>query len=587
MVVVLLLVVAMAATPAAGVSSSTVVAATVPSATNLDASGCPAAAPATSLGTVLPGASAITTADCTVVFGSSNDTSMLRINQTDRIGNGMWRPANTVAPYLPFDTDGRQTAVAGTASTGYAVVRADDGSLFVVGSATMASSDWIIAKFTPSGAPDTSWDGDGIVTTDFFGESDIAYDVALQPDGKLVVVGQGMQSGQNGAGIARYNANGSLDTSFDGDGRQYLDVFTYQMRHLYAVALQPDGKIVGAGYGGNTFAIIRLTAAGALDTTFNGTGRIMPSITGSTSYARSVLVQADGKIVAAGDAYVDAASNYDFGIVRLTSAGALDTSFDSDGMTTTFLSTSTDIPEEVVQTTQGKYVLMGSRAGTSTSLVRYNANGSLDTTFGTSGITTFATPGAGLGGLQQQDGSFVVVSGNGGDFGIARYTAEGAVDITFDGDGYGTAPVGDGSDVARDLVPTGDGRLAVAGAATVGGQGRLGITELGGTTTIDDYATPASDWLAGPNVFGACLHTATGAIGDWPVAGTGNCTTSMLGNWRGIKPTASTTGAKVAHATSGTQNATVALRFGMRTASSQAPGYYAAPITFDVVAPDV
>lgn len=573
------------ATLASGASSTTTVSATVPSATSLSTGGCPTGS-ATQLGIVLPGSSTVTSADCSVTFGSSNDSSMLRIHQADREGFAMFRPASSVALHAPFDTDGRQTVKTGTSSSAHDIVRLVDGSIVLVGSAAMTSTDFLVTKLTPAGALDTSFDADGHVTIDFVGETDVAYGVAVQPDGKLVVVGQGMTGSQIGGAIARLHPDGSLDTGFDGDGKRLLDASTYQMREFFELALQPDGKIVGVGYGGNTFAIVRFNADGSLDTSFDTDGRVFPSIGGGTSYARSVIVEDDGRIVVGGDSYIDTANNYDFAIMRLNANGSMDTTFDVDGKTTTFLSTSTERGHELMRTAAGKYVLAGSAGFSDTGLARYNADGTLDTSFGSSGTTILTAAGAGMGALQQLDGKIVVVGTQGGDFEVSRFDADGTVDGSFDGDGIGTTPVGDGHDEARSVVAAADGRLLVAGHATVATVAHAGVVQLGGTTTINDFASPTYDWVNGTDVFGACLHGLSNATASWPLAGAGNCSTALDANWRGVVASQGSAGAKVASAATGATNASAAFRFGLRTASSQPPGMYTAVVAFEVVAPN-
>lgn len=569
-------------------TSTTVVGATVLSATSIDTTGCASGTTSTELGAILPGSSAITTADCAVAFGSSNDSSALRVHQTDLAGKGMYLPPRTAVPNASFGVSGRQTTAGGTAADAYDAVRQVDGSLVVVGSVANATTDMMVARYTPAGVLDTSFSGDGIVQLDFAGAADIAYAVALQPDGRIVVAGQATVGGQYGTGLARFMPDGSLDTSFWGTGSRYIGIASTPMqwvREMFDVTIQPDGKIVAAGQV-NGFAIIRVNPDGSMDTTFDGDGIAAPNVSGSTSYARAVVVLADGRIVVAGDSYIDAARNYDYAMVRLTSTGALDTTFDGDGISIAATGPSQDVPSQLLVTSDGKYVIAGSVAFGDHGLVRFNANGSLDTTFGTSGMTVNTAAGSAGDAYQQRDGAIIIAGQTpaSGDFEITRYRPNGLLDTSFGVNGGASSTVGDGTDKASAIIPTADGRLLLAGFAFVSGVRRFGLLEYEGIV-VEDFATSTADWTTGANSFGACLHTVTAATATWPLAGTGNCTTSLGGNWKAIPSTSGAAGSAIAQAGIGVTSAVARLRFGLRTATSQPPGMYVAPVSFEVVAP--
>src|SRR6185503_3385554 len=148
-----------------------------------------------------------------------------------------------------------------------------------------------------NGSLDKSFSGDGKLTTGF-GGVDRANGVVLQANGKIVAVG----TGHSDFALARYNANGSLDTSFSGDGLQRTDFGDFGDR-ANGVALQADGRIVAVGRAGGTadFALARYNANGSLDTNFSGDGKQTTDFgPGADVGANGVALQADGKIVAAG-----------------------------------------------------------------------------------------------------------------------------------------------------------------------------------------------------------------------------------------------------------------------------------------------
>src|SRR5262249_32253745 len=160
-----------------------------------------------------------------------------------------------------------------------------------------------------------------------------AHAVAVQPDGKIVVAGSATVSGTGGDfALARYNADGSLDTTFSGDGKVTTD-FALGLDQVFGVAIQPDGKIVTAGsaYIGTStdrdFALARYNADGSLDTTFSGDGKMTTDFGQREDEAHGVAIQPDGKIVTAGSAHMDTNTSYDFAFARYDLDGSPDSSF--------------------------------------------------------------------------------------------------------------------------------------------------------------------------------------------------------------------------------------------------------------------
>lgn len=278
--------------------------------------------------------------------------------------------------------------------------------------------------------------------------------MALQADGKIVVVGDTYDFR-----VARYNPNGSLDTSFGGGGV----VVTPGIGSAYSVAIQADGKIVVAGGG---IAVVRYNPNGSLDTTFNGTGIVSTQINNGSSHARSVAIQSDGKIVVAGDNSTGPFT-LAFALVRYNTNGSLDTSFDNDGIVTTQVGSAFSLSgaDAVAIQADGKIVAAGYYNG----LVRYNADGSLDTTFNGTGILT----NAGLLVAIQADGKILTAGGNG----LLRYNANGTRDTSFGGtDGVATGIGGVGS-----VAIQADGKIVAAGSTG----GAFAVTRLHGNGSPD------------------------------------------------------------------------------------------------------
>ncbi len=197
-----------------------------------------------------------------------------------------------------------------------------DGKIIVVGYVNNGSANnFALVRYNPDGSPDISFGTNGIVTTSIVAGNSEAKAVAIQSDGKIVVIG--CDSADFNFALARYNQNGSLDTSFGNMGIVVTSINPGSTDGAYAVALQPDGKIVAAGYTGNgtnnIFAIARYTTAGSLDPSFGlGRGIVTKDFGNFDDKATAIAIQSNGKLVVAGycNSGTDVSPDYDFTIVR-------------------------------------------------------------------------------------------------------------------------------------------------------------------------------------------------------------------------------------------------------------------------------
>jgi len=163
--------------------------------------------------------------------------------------------------------------------------------------------NFALARYTPDGALDPTFEGDGKVVTDF-GVGELGFGVAIQPDGRIVAVGVG-GAGDNppNPALARYKADGSLDTTLEGGGKLVTDFGAFD--EAFSVAIQADGKIVATGFtyaGGAappSFAMMRYDSDGSLDPSFDGDGRVITDF-GAFDESFAIAIQPDGKIVSAG-----------------------------------------------------------------------------------------------------------------------------------------------------------------------------------------------------------------------------------------------------------------------------------------------
>jgi uncharacterized delta-60 repeat protein len=357
-----------------------------------------------------------------------------------------------------FSGDGKQRTDFGGFDEGAGVAVQTDGKIVAVGRAGSVYADrFAIARYNPNGTLDTSFSGDGRQTTDF-GANDGAYGVALQSDGKIVAVGR---AGGGGFAVARYNPNGTLDASFSGDGKQTIDFGAFGQAH--GVALQADGKIVVAGVTGvagnrnAAFAVARYNPNGSLDnswtTDFGGYGR-----------ANGVAVQGDGKIVVVGG------TGGGFTIARYNPNGSLDPSFSGDGKQTTDGSFAN--AHGVAIQGDGRIVAVGSTGYSEDfALARYNPDGTLDTSFSgdgrqTTDFTGVTNDSLGARGIALQGNGKIIAVGDtnypDSDFALARYNPDGSLDTSFSGDGKQRTDFG-ASDRASGVALQGDGKIVAVG----------------------------------------------------------------------------------------------------------------------------
>ena len=227
--------------------------------------------------------------------------------------------------------------------------------------AGVSNSNFAVVRYNSNGSLDTSFDSDGKITTNL-GSTDIAYSIALQDDGKILVAGV---SSSNFA-VVRYDSNGSLDTSFGSAGKVITDIGTNTTDTAYSVSVQADGKIIVAGVSSSNFAVVRYDSNGSLDTSFGSAGKVITNL-GGTDTAYSVSVQANGKIIVAGS------SSNNFALVRYNSNGTLDTDFNTTGIITTDIGTNTTDNAYALTQHNGTIIVAGVSAN-NFAVARYRVN---------------------------------------------------------------------------------------------------------------------------------------------------------------------------------------------------------------------
>jgi len=371
-----------------------------------------------------------------------------------------------------------------------------DGKLVVVGTTyqnnDFSDEDFAVARYNSNGTLDLTFGVGGKVQTDFPGLAAVASSVVIQSDGKVVVAGGAFPlfTFLGDFKVVRYNPDGSLDSSF-GDGGIVTTTFPGQGSYAFAVALQPDGKIIAAGTdfvnfspedsSDTDFALARYNSDGTPDATFNGDGQATTNFDGFNDDAFSILVQPDGKLVAVGSAK-NPANFYDFAAARYLSNGAIDTTFGVTGkVRTDFGDHNFDQARSAVLQPDGKIVAAGfaiSQNGLvqNFAVARYNSNGVLDAGFGTSGMTQidFGSCCQSANKVLLQPGGKIITVGyantesSDSDFLLARLTQTGALDPTFGAGGKVRTSFGDLNGGANGAAFQGGKIVAVGFQATFG-----------------------------------------------------------------------------------------------------------------------
>ncbi|WP_018614375.1 Calx-beta domain-containing protein [Segetibacter koreensis] len=371
-----------------------------------------------------------------VVIRVNNDNSRLVNYHNSRI-----------ARYLP---DGRLDSSYGYAGYSSAVdldatsAAFQEDKILVCGDAGKSPYyDFALARYTADGTLDSSFGVNGRLTTDFNNSGDGANAITVQGE-KILIAGYTYRYSNNKTNfaIARYTANGALDSSFGVDGKIVTD-FDNSYNQANAITLLGD-KILVAGYTGDypnyDFALARYTADGVLDSSFGEHGKVTTDFNNSGDFANSLALMGN-KIILAG--YTGYSPNYDFALARYTANGVLDSSFGVNGRVTTDFNDSYDEANSI--TLQGDKIIVAGPTynpgigNDGFALARYTAYGILDASFGMSGkVTTyFNSSYQGTTAITLQ-GDKIIMCGdahnsvnNNQDFALVRYTADGALDSSF------------------------------------------------------------------------------------------------------------------------------------------------------------
>lgn len=577
---------------AAGAGSAVVVTLDVASATSMSVTGCATGAPGvTNFGIVQPGTSAITSTDCQVGFGSTNDTAGLDVSQLDAGGSALYASGSGVLDGS-FGTGGiRIDALGPNDDLLKAGVLDSSGRTVAVGDDYVGTgTEFLAARYLADGTSDPSFGTSGHTVIPKVGTDEQGTSVAIDDQNRIVIAGT-ITSGDYDVAIRRLLPDGSLDTSF-GTAGLVGDPVGAVNEKAECVATAPGGRILVAGWtdvGATTKALVAAyLPSGARDTSFGTGGVTITAIDPTTTYAKGCGLQPDGKFVVTGQAGSGAST--DTFVARYTTAGVLDTTFDTDGWNRVSVGTAADEAVSLAIDPSGAVVVAGSAnsgSGDRMAISRFTSAGAPDTTFSGDGLQTVV---AGTGNSYarsvrvQPDGAIVAAGdavATNQDVVVVRLTDVGVLDPAFGTAGVRLVAVRANGDVGRDVVLGRDGALTIVGQSWAPATGNdASVVQLSGVT-VPDWSSGAADWTSGTGFFGVCLRQVTVATADWAKRGDDTCPASNGTWWRSVPASAS----RVAHTTVVGTSALANLRFGVRVPVAQRTGRYTSPVVVTVVAP--
>ena len=346
-----------------------------------------------------------------------------------------------------------------------------DGKIVMIGgsSEVAGGSRFIVVRFTASGSLDTTFGSNGFVTLTFGGSNENGAAIAVQPDGKIVVGGRSTFAGTGtDMVVARLLPNGSLDATFDGDGKVAVNFVDFQgfaqSDYMNDLELTSDGKIVIAGGapGQNTLyktAVARLNSDGSLDSSFSGDGMILDGL--GSGLWEGLVTNADGSIVLTSTASGQFSSSV--AVVKYSSSGAFEWEYRRSIQPNCYLRLN-----GIAAQPDGKYIAVGSDETCKAVAIRVNANGTLDTSFNN---TPYSTSSQLLAVAVQPDGKILATIGFGAHydngFSLIRYNSDGTVDSGFGNGGVAVINVLNSRDRGYELILQPDGKILVGAGTSV------------------------------------------------------------------------------------------------------------------------
>lgn len=337
-------------------------------------------------------------------------------------------------------------------------------------------SDFALIRYTPDGIIDSSFGTNGMVTTAMGVGSDVIYSIGLQPDGKIIAGGIAWNGSNYDFALARYNTDGSLDLNYGNQGKVITAIGPGNDKGTSLKVLSDWSVVVGGiAHNGsdNDFALVRYDSTGALDNSFGTNGIVVTPIGAANDMAFSIALQSDWSVVVGGVAHNG--SDYDFALVRYKANGTLDSTFGDNGKVMTPVGAGKDFVWSVALQPDDEKILLGGYTinllnNKDLALLRYNNNGTLDSSFGLNGkaITAMGLGDDDIYSLVVQPDGKILAGGTSEiagieNYALARYNSNGILDAGFGVSGLVTTIMSPGDNEIYSLALQPDGKIVAAG----------------------------------------------------------------------------------------------------------------------------
>ncbi len=412
-----------------------------------------------------------------------------------------------------FGTNGVVNTTINDAAFANSITVQSDGKIIAAGFSSVGGISKIaIARYNTDGALDISFGDNGIVLKSVGANSVTITSTKVQQDGKILAAGHYFNGTNEDFFLSRINSDGTDDSNFGNDGIVITQVGA-SYDYAYSMVIQNDGKIILAGSGFQTnddYALVRYNTDGTMDNTFGINGKVFTQVGAANDVAKTVLLQDDGKIIAAGYSYNGA--NYDFSIARYDTSGFLDESFGTIGRTITNVGITNDYAYSAAIKSDGKIVLAGysyNNNDNDIAIVQYKPDGIIDSSFGTNGIVTtpvgtandyayalaiqsngniLAAGYSEASMIHNSTGKFLAPkkpsAGIEHNFTLVSYKPDGNLDESFANSGIALSQVGESFTSLSSAAIQSSGKIIVVGSFT--SPNSLGIARFNSDGTIDN-----------------------------------------------------------------------------------------------------
>jgi uncharacterized delta-60 repeat protein len=374
----------------------------------------------------------------------------------------------------PFTTD---------VNHGNAIVQHPDGRLIVAGHlSSNGSYSMFVVRYTHQGNIDLTFGDMGVVYDSVGSSINYARAIAVQSDSNIVVAGDYDNITSSDFFVKRYLLNGDHDSTFGTNGTVTADFSLQSGDQVSDMVIQQDGKIIITGwtYDGNDkdIVLLRYNPNGTSDSTFGINGSIATDIAGNDEEANAITLQPDGKILITGFTFQSGMAN-ELIILRFNSDGSIDSTFNNDGIYNAAFNSEDDEGNSIAVQQDGKIIVAGTTYNTgsyfNSLLIRLDSMGYADTTFNSTGfvetdIQGFDNTAEKL--LLQGDGKIITCGGSFStsyDLSLSRFNVNGSIDSTFGNYGHVSTPVGIEDEYFHDAILQSDNKIAATGFYTDSG----------------------------------------------------------------------------------------------------------------------